>query len=47
METNDSVRSKYLWLKERCLQLAQKQNTLLKLSEEGKNIASKWNIEVE
>ena len=47
VETNDGVRCKYLWLKERCLQLAQAQNALLKLSEEGKNIAKRWNIEVE
>lgn len=45
-ETNNSVRSKYLWLKEQCLQLTQEQSALLKLSEDGKKIAKKWNIEV-
>lgn len=45
-ETNNSVRSKYLWLKEQCLQFTQEQSALLKLSEDGKKIAKKWNIEV-
>lgn len=45
-ETNERIRSKYLWLKKTSLQLAFAKKTILSLSAEGIQVAQKWNIEV-
>lgn len=46
-ETNDSIRGKFLWLKERCLYLVRCQSSLLNLVDVDKSVAKKWNIGVE
>ncbi|MDY6264966.1 MAG: hypothetical protein SPM09_11205 [Fibrobacter sp.] len=46
-ETNDAIRKKYLWLKEKSIMLAQAKAGMLKLTNIGKQIANKWNIKVE
>lgn len=46
-ETNDAIRNKYRWLKEKSIILAQAKAGMLKLTDIGKKVADKWNIKVE
>lgn len=43
-ETNDRVRSKFLWLKKVALQLAKSKIGLLNLTDTGKTVVEKWNV---